>query len=321
MCLSRVLHFEIWCRAAGYDPSLLAFRRFFWLAKNGDRFTFGTSQVDTCLISSMVTTLGSMKDCFFWVSELIVPFKMIWRHPDVVLNELEPSDSVLDSWFLKSIRAFPSRLCPIPEHLVVLMGINKLWDKPDRDPVLMRDGQVMSALDFIKSDDTSDVVFADAASTKGEDVVSTRRSARRKGVGQPSSYKMIDLGDDLEVEDTEVPSDSKKGELPLVVGKDTNALGKKFGGLKPTGKAIESSSNVDSGETYVPDWKVTVSDSFKSPAICEDVLNHFFPLVVRASSSSIVDDQMICIMIMASCNLYALLPEGIARFRNQMQEY
>ncbi|KAJ0442078.1 hypothetical protein HanRHA438_Chr16g0752641 [Helianthus annuus] len=79
---------------------------------------------------------------------------MIWRHPDAVLNELEPSDSELDNWFLKSIRACPSRLHPFPEPLLVLMGISKLWDKPDRDPVLIRDGQVMSALDFIKSDDT-----------------------------------------------------------------------------------------------------------------------------------------------------------------------
>ncbi|KAM0021013.1 hypothetical protein Hdeb2414_s0024g00645801 [Helianthus debilis subsp. tardiflorus] len=82
---------------------------------------------------------------------------MVWRHPDAVLNELEPFESELDSWFLKSIKACPSRLRPFPEHLLVLMGISKLWDKPNRDPVLMRDGHVMSALDFIKSDDTSDV--------------------------------------------------------------------------------------------------------------------------------------------------------------------
>ncbi|KAJ0693789.1 hypothetical protein HanPI659440_Chr15g0601271 [Helianthus annuus] len=237
-------------------------------------------QIDTCLISSMVTTLGSWKYRLFWVSESIVPFKMLWRHPD---NELEPSDSELDNLFLKSIRACPSRLRPFPEPLLVLMGISKLWDKPDRDPILMRDGQVMSALDFIKSDDTSDVVFADAASAECEDDVvrgsehrfegsgyvsvpnikgfmkvaaakqSTRRSTRRKGAGQLSSSETIDLGDDLEVEDIEAPADGKKGELPLVVGKDAKTLGKKVGGLKPSGKAIKGSSNVDSGEIYVPD--------------------------------------------------------------------
>ncbi|KAF5802873.1 hypothetical protein HanRHA438_Chr06g0273931 [Helianthus annuus] len=34
--LARVLHFEVLCRASGYDSSLLSFRRFFRLANNGD---------------------------------------------------------------------------------------------------------------------------------------------------------------------------------------------------------------------------------------------------------------------------------------------
>ncbi|KAM0061170.1 hypothetical protein Hdeb2414_s0004g00132811 [Helianthus debilis subsp. tardiflorus] len=109
-------HFLRLCRAFGYDPSLLSFRRFFSLAKIGDWFAFETFKVDTCLVSSMVITLGTWKDRFFWVSESIVPFKMIWRHPDAVLNEPEPSDSELDTCFLKAIRECPSRVRPFPEH-------------------------------------------------------------------------------------------------------------------------------------------------------------------------------------------------------------
>ncbi|MFS8007797.1 hypothetical protein Hanom_Chr14g01265241 [Helianthus anomalus] len=137
---------------------------------------------------------------------------------------------------------------------------------------------VMSVLVFINSDDTSDVVFADVASAEGEDVVPL-----------------------------EVPTDGMKGEFPLVVRKNTKALGKKVGRLKPSGKAIESSSNVDSGEIYVPDWKMFLT-ILPAPAI-------------RVSSSSMIDDKMISKMIMASCNLCVLLPEGIARFKKQMQEY
>ncbi|MFS7917706.1 hypothetical protein Hanom_Chr03g00192321 [Helianthus anomalus] len=337
--LTRVLHFKIVYRAAGYDPFLLSFRRFFRLAKNGDWFTFETTQVDVCLISSMVTTLGSWKDRFFWVSESIVLFKMVWRHPDAVLNDLEPSESKLDSWFLKSIRACPSRLRPFPEHLLVSMGVSKLWDKPDRDHVLMRDGQVMSALDFIKSDDTSDVVFMDAETTKGDDVVvrgaehrfegstymnvpnfkgftkvavsiaSTRRSTRHmlKGAEQPSGSKPVDLIDDIETPDD------------LEVG--SKAACKKVAGLKGSGKVVEGSANVNPGEVYVPGWKVMVSDSFKSSSVCEDVLTHFAHPVVRDSCSSMDDDQMISKMILGACNLAALLPEGISRFRKRMQEY
>ncbi|KAJ0561499.1 hypothetical protein HanHA300_Chr06g0223621 [Helianthus annuus] len=275
----RVLHFEVVCQASGYDPSLFSFRRFLRLAKNCDWFTFETSQVDICLISSM-------------------------RCADVVLNELEPSESELDNWFLKSIRACASRLCPFPEHLLVLIGISKLWDKPDRDPVLMRD--VMSALASIKSDDTSDVVFMDAEATEGDDAVvhgaehrfegsayvnvpnvkgftkvasskaCTRRSTRRmlKGAEQPSGSEPVELSDDIETpDDLEVGVEGKsKKELPLVVGKESKAVGKKVVGLKGSGKVVEGSANVNPGEVYVPGWKVTVGDCFKSSFVCEDVL-------------------------------------------------
>ncbi|MFS7923116.1 hypothetical protein Hanom_Chr03g00256951 [Helianthus anomalus] len=129
----------------------------------------------------MVTTLGSWKDRFFWISESIVPFRLVWRHPDAMLNKLKSFESELDC--LKAIRKCPSKLRPFPEHLLVLMGVSTLWDRPDRDPLLVRDDQVMFALDFIKSDDTSDVVFGDAEATTGEDVVVRGTEHRFEGSG------------------------------------------------------------------------------------------------------------------------------------------
>ncbi|KAJ0513349.1 hypothetical protein HanHA300_Chr10g0356621 [Helianthus annuus] len=117
----------------------------------------------------------------------IVPFKLVWRHPDDVLNEPEPSASEINTRFLETLRECPSRLHPFPEHLLVFLGLSKLWDKLDRDPVPMRDGQVMSALDFIKSDDTSDVVFWDAAAIPGEDAVV--RGSKHRFQGFCPSFK------------------------------------------------------------------------------------------------------------------------------------
>ncbi|KAJ0792663.1 hypothetical protein HanOQP8_Chr01g0020531 [Helianthus annuus] len=258
--LARVLHFEVLCRASCYDPTFLLFRRFFRLAKNGDWFTFETSKVNTCLISSMVTTLGAWKDRFFWVLESIVPFKMVWRHPDVVVNEPEPSKSDLNSCFLKAIRECPSRVRPFPEHLLVLLGISKLWDKPDRDPVLMR--SVMSALDFVKSDDTSDVVFTDAQAAEGDDAVArgsehrfedvgyasvpnvkgftktvapkalTHRSARRilKSAAQSTSSNPVEFSDDIEISKGQGPDAENE--------KNSDAEG------------------LSEDEVYVPNWSV-----------------------------------------------------------------
>ncbi|MFS7930787.1 hypothetical protein Hanom_Chr04g00348401 [Helianthus anomalus] len=77
---------------------------FFWLTKNDNWVTFETSQVVVCLTSSMVTTFGSWKDRFFWIFESIVPFELVVRHSDDVLNDLEPFESELNNWLLKVVR-------------------------------------------------------------------------------------------------------------------------------------------------------------------------------------------------------------------------
>ncbi|MFS7997236.1 hypothetical protein Hanom_Chr12g01139311 [Helianthus anomalus] len=100
---------DFFCEHWGIDSSANPLHpqgvsRVFRLAKNGDWFTFETSRIDVSLISSLVTTLGSWKDRFFRVSESVVPFKMVLRHPDAVLNELEPSVSELDEGLLKALK-------------------------------------------------------------------------------------------------------------------------------------------------------------------------------------------------------------------------
>ncbi|KAJ0669453.1 hypothetical protein HanPI659440_Chr17g0701331 [Helianthus annuus] len=349
--MARVLHFEVLCRALGYDPSLLLFRRFFRLAKNGDWFTFEASKVDSGLISSMVTTFGTWKNRFFWVSDTIVPFKTVWRHPDAVLNEPEPLESDLNDAFLKSIRKCPARVRPFPEHLLVLLEVSKLWEKADRDPVLMRDGTVMSALDFIKSDDTSDVVFGDVPVVPDENVVvkgteqrfegggyvsvsnvkgfskplapktSTRRSTRRlKAAPQSTSTEPVELSDDVEESEDQGVEAGSERERKLVVH------GKKDSTRKVAPTPVQGSSSMDverlnPDAVYVPSWSVKVDDSFKDAAVCEEALSHIAPPSVHKTISEMDDDVMLSRMILSTCNLAAMLPQGVARFRQRMREY
>ncbi|KAF5807321.1 hypothetical protein HanRHA438_Chr05g0241551 [Helianthus annuus] len=333
--MARVLHFEVLCRALGYDPSLLLFRRFFRLAKNGDWFTFEATKVDTCL--------------FFWVSDSIIPFKMVWRRPDAVLNDPEPSESELNDAFLSAIRGCPSRVRPFPEHLLVLLGVSNIWAKADRDPVLMRNGLVMSALDFIKSDDTSDVVFEDAPTVPGENVVvrtseqrfegtgyanvanvkgftksaapksSSRRSSRclLKAGPQSTSTEPVDLTDDIEVSEDQV-------EAGVEQDKELVVHGKKVRGKKVT--PVQESSSRDAGGldpegVYVPAWQVKNDDTFKDAAVCEDALSHLAPPSVRETIAEMDDDFMLSRMVLTTCNLAAMLPQGITRFRQRMREY
>ncbi|XP_035838345.1 uncharacterized protein LOC118485926 [Helianthus annuus] len=229
---------------------------------------------------------------------------MVWRHPDAVLNDPEPSESELNDAFLSAIRGCPSRVRPFPEHLLVLLGVSNIWAKVDRDPVLMRNGLVMSALDFIKSDDTSDVVFEDAPTVSGENVVvrtseqrfggsgyvsvanvkgftksnvpkpSTRRLSRRllKAAPQSTSTEPVDLSDDIEASEDQAEVEAEK-EKELVVH------GKKVRGKKGVATPVQGSSSKDAEGLnpegiYVPAWQVKNDDTFKDAAVCEDVVTY-----------------------------------------------
>ncbi|KAJ0766893.1 hypothetical protein HanLR1_Chr03g0082831 [Helianthus annuus] len=211
---------------------------------------------------------GCLERSVFWVSDEIVPFKMVWRHSDVVLNKPEPSAVEINTRFLETLRECPSRVRPFPEPLLVLLGISKLWDKPDRDPVLMRDGQGMHlfccAMMFLfSSDDTSDVVFEDDAAIPGEDAVARGSEHRFEGSGYVSEGGV-----------------EKGKEKVLVIAGKKKKLVKK--GVAPTiqgssGKRVEGLEEPEAEEVYIPNWGVKVGDSFKDPAVCADVLAHFAP--------------------------------------------
>ncbi|KAJ0530100.1 hypothetical protein HanHA89_Chr10g0385711 [Helianthus annuus] len=292
--MARVLHFEVLCRALGYDPSLLLFRRFFRLAKNGNWFTFEASKVDSGLISSM-------------------------RHPDAVLNEPEPLASDLNDAFLKSIRECSSRVRPFPEHLLVLLGVSKLWEKADRDPVLMRDGtgaeQRFEGVGYVSVSNVKG--FSKPLAPK----TSTRRSTRRlKAAPQSTSTEPVELSDDVEESrDQGVEAGSEREKKLVVHGKKVSA--KKVAATPVQGSSSMDVEGLDPDAVYVPCWSVKVDDSFKDAVVCEEALSHIAPPSVHKTISEMDDDVMLSRMILSTCNLAAMLPQGVARFRQRMQEY
>ncbi|KAF5797802.1 hypothetical protein HanRHA438_Chr07g0295571 [Helianthus annuus] len=258
---SRVLHFQVLCRALGYDPTFLMFHRFFQLAKNGDWFTFETSQIDVSLISSLVTTLGSWKNRFFWVSKSVIPFKMVWRHPVAVLYELGPSISELDEGLLKALRGCPSQLRPFPEHLLVSTGPD------DTSDVVLGDAEAVEGEDAIARTAEGRLVpggkYVNIPNVKGFTKVSSSKpstlhsSHRLKVPSQSSATNPVDLSDDIEVsEDQGVEVEAKKDkELKVVVGKKGKSEGRKVVVSAAGGSSRRSGENSLKGnasEIYVP---------------------------------------------------------------------
>ncbi|KAJ0683600.1 hypothetical protein HanPI659440_Chr16g0660111 [Helianthus annuus] len=168
-------------------------------------------------------------------------------------------------------------------------------------------GQVMSALDFVKSDDTSDVVFTDAQAAEGDDVVArgseyrfedvgyvsvpnvkgftktaapnalTRWSARRmlKSAAQSTSSDPVELSDDIEVSEGQCPDAEKEKNL-VVLGKK-KASGKKVAVTHVQGSSSKDVEGLSEDEVYVPGWSVKVGDNFKDASVCAGVLANFAP--------------------------------------------
>ncbi|MFS8004951.1 hypothetical protein Hanom_Chr13g01231811 [Helianthus anomalus] len=60
---------------------------------------------------------------------------------------------------------------------------------------------------------------------------------------------------------------------------------------------------------------------FKDATVCEDVLSHIAHPLVHGTIAEMDDDMMLSRMILSTCNLAAMLPQGVARFRKRMHEY
>ncbi|KAJ0834513.1 hypothetical protein HanRHA438_Chr16g0744461 [Helianthus annuus] len=168
----------------------------------------------------------------------------------------------------------------------------------------MRSGTVMSALDFIKSDDTSDVVYEDVPSVPDENV----------GVPQSTSTEPVELSHDIEASgDQGVEVDSEKEKKLVVHGKKASA--KKVIATPVQGSSSRDVEGLDPDAVYVPGWSVKIDDSFKDAAVCEDALSHIAPPSVHNTISEMDDEMMLSCMILSTCNLAAMLPQGVARFR------
>ncbi|MFS8006299.1 hypothetical protein Hanom_Chr14g01247581 [Helianthus anomalus] len=169
----------------------------------------------------------------------------------------------------------------------------------------MRGGQVMSALDFIKSYDTSDVVLGIRKPLRGKMPL--------PGLLRADWF----LGESMVLK-------LKEKDLAVVTGKKGKSSGKKdmvsvAGGSSERSSEEPAEGNVE--DVYVPNWQVKVGDNFKSSNVCEDLLNHFSPPTLRSSNSTMQDDVLISCMLLGVCNLAAMLPKWVSRFRKRMHEY
>ncbi|MFS8011835.1 hypothetical protein Hanom_Chr14g01313711 [Helianthus anomalus] len=148
---------------------------------------------------------------------------------------------------------------------------------------------------------------------------STRRSACRllRSAPQFTSSDPVDLIDDIEVSEGQGVNVEKKKKL--VVHSKKKASTKNAVVTPVQGSSSKDVEGLSEDEVYVPDWSLKVGDNFKDPNVCANVLAHFTPPGVRDAISEMEGDHFISRLMLSSCNLSALVAEGVTRFQKGVQ--
>ncbi|KAL8201930.1 hypothetical protein R6Q57_011077 [Mikania cordata] len=187
--VSKITHFEMACKALEIPPTMALFRRFFNLAKNGVWFTIQRRKMDdeSQCVFIVTPSVKDWKNQFFWVSSKILPFEPFFRDPKEPVYEISLLDSTINLDYHRLLVANKTHMRSFSEEMLVLGGLSRYWDKPDRMPTFTRRGSAMGFLDLMKMDTNSDVESSSRPLHDGEeDVLSSHKKVAYEG-GEYSS--------------------------------------------------------------------------------------------------------------------------------------
>ncbi|GJW47808.1 hypothetical protein Tco_0079454 [Tanacetum coccineum] len=123
MGLNKVITFEVLCRSLQIQPTITLFRVFQTLCKQGDWFSF---------------------------SKRRAPSLVFWRHPDATIDDPRPAAGSFNMDDVRRLSAHVIKLRDMPEGVLVLSGLSRVWKSHVCDPVLQgADGNVMGIHDFL----------------------------------------------------------------------------------------------------------------------------------------------------------------------------
>ena len=126
--VNRVTLFEVRCYSLGVTPSVLLFRVFYRLCKQGNWFSFEsrTGRRAMKCFEEVLTGLKFWKDFFFLIDRRAIPDAMPWRHKDSRITDKFPENySVRDA---RRIAGKPILLRTPPNCLLYEYGLTDLFD-------------------------------------------------------------------------------------------------------------------------------------------------------------------------------------------------
>nr|GEY14776.1 hypothetical protein [Tanacetum cinerariifolium] len=148
---NKVITFEVVCRSLQIELTVSLFRVFQTLCKQGDWFSFSKRCAPSSVcIDDNRSCMKNWKSGFFFIDQRAIPDYMAWRHPSAAIDDPRP---VVGSYNMADVRLLSAhviRLRDMPEGVLVLSGLSRVWKSHVCDLVLRDvDGNVMGIHDFL----------------------------------------------------------------------------------------------------------------------------------------------------------------------------
>ncbi|GKB78538.1 hypothetical protein Tco_0945433 [Tanacetum coccineum] len=90
------------------------------------------------------------KSGFFLIDRRAILDSMVWRHPSAAINDPRPATGSFSMADVLRLSAHVVKLRDMPEGVLVLSGLSRVWKSRTSDPVLRgADGNVMGIHDFL----------------------------------------------------------------------------------------------------------------------------------------------------------------------------
>ncbi|GKC56603.1 reverse transcriptase domain-containing protein [Tanacetum coccineum] len=135
--LNKVITFKVLCRSLQIEPMMALFRVFQTLCKQGDWFSFTKRRAPSPVcIDDNRSCMKHWKSGFFFINQRDIPDSMVWRHPSVAIDDPRPVAGSYSMADVRRLSAHVIKLRDMPEGVLVLSRLSRVWKNYVCDPVL-----------------------------------------------------------------------------------------------------------------------------------------------------------------------------------------
>ncbi|GJW28427.1 hypothetical protein Tco_0045302 [Tanacetum coccineum] len=149
--LNKAITFKVLCQSLQIQSTVTLFRVFQTLCKQGDWFSFAKRRASSPVcIDDNRSCMKHWKSGFFFIDRRVIQDAMVWRHPDTAIDDPRPVAGSFTMADVRRLSAHVIKLREMPEGVLVLSGLSRVWKSRICDPVLRgADGNVMGIYDFL----------------------------------------------------------------------------------------------------------------------------------------------------------------------------